>query len=136
MRKLFFTITITITITIFIAVFSLSPAFAGGNYGDENLGPVSECELREITGQPPCRRLTEEEKRIVREGVRALNRLIVRQLTESKTIVIVPDRSFRNNNRWRPGVARVPAGCFYPRPGVYYNLHQDIDSNGRVVVCP
>lgn len=36
----------------------------------------------------------------------------------------------------RQQVVVVPSGCFYPRPGVYYNMRQDIDSTGRIVVCP
>lgn len=134
MRQLFFFI-----ITVLIAFVTLSPAMAGGSYADENLGPVSECELREILGEPPCRQLTQEEAFVAGKTIEALGNIAV--------AIILKDRYYgpwyeyrssrsRDGNRWRPRVPRIPEGCFYPRPGVYYNMRQDNDSNGRTVVCP
>lgn len=35
-----------------------------------------------------------------------------------------------------PVTYRLPMGCLYPRPGVYYNGRQYGDPSGRIYVCP
>jgi hypothetical protein len=96
MRTQFFAIAITAS----VAVFSLSPAFAGGNPGDENLGPVSECELREILGEPPCRRLTREQEMMIEKRIEALGDFL-RSQSQRRTIIIVPKRDYHPQLRMR-----------------------------------
>lgn len=71
MRYVFFAITI---VTTFLVMFSFSSAHAGGD-NDENLGRLSECEVREFLGEPPCRQLTEGEAFIIGKTVEALGNI-------------------------------------------------------------
>jgi hypothetical protein len=70
MRKFF-----VIATTIALFSLPLTPAFAGSNYGDENLGRLSECEVREFLGESPCRRLTEGEAFVLGKTIEALGNI-------------------------------------------------------------
>lgn len=127
MRTQFFAI--AIAITAFVAVFSLSPAFAGGK-GDENLGRLTECELRDFLGEPPCRRLTEEEAFMIGKTIEALGNIAGAAIVNDRNRYYRPAPRFRrydNEGDWiyRSGGRRMSAGDYCGG-----RLHYDI-SSGR-----
>jgi hypothetical protein len=109
MRKLFFAIA-----AIIATLFSFSPVIAGGNFGDENLGPISECELREILGEPPCRRLTREE---AFKTIEALGNIAGAAIVNDRNRYYRPAprvRRYNNEGDWiyRTGGRRMSAGDY------------------------
>ena len=124
MRYMFLVITIAIVSTF-------SPAMAGGNPGDEFLGRLTECEVRQFLGEPPCRRLTREEVYLLGKTIEALGNIAGAAIVNDRNRYYRPaprSRHYDNEGDWiyRSGGRRMGSGDYcggrlkYDLSGRYY----------------
>lgn len=117
MRRMFFVIIAIVT--------TFSSAHAGGN-GDENLGRLTECELRDFLGEPPCRRLTQEEVYLLGKTIEALGNIAGAAIVNDRNGYYRPRpriRHYENEGDWvyRGGGRRMGSGD-YCNGRLQYNI--------------